>query len=79
MKIFSEIGYGNNTICNTELEKGKYEHRIPKFILPREIKGIYFRFWFLKTVYGISTNRGFIVTNKGTNKLKILFGIEGII
>ena len=40
-KIFAELGYGNATLCNTEIEKGKYEHRVPKFIIPQKIEGIY--------------------------------------
>ena len=38
IKIFAELGYGNATFCNTEIEKGKYEHRIPKFIVPKKIE-----------------------------------------
>ena len=35
-KIFAELGYGNATFCNTEIEKGKYEHRLAKFIIPKK-------------------------------------------
>ena len=33
-KIFAELGYGNATFCNTEIEKGNYKHRLTKFIIP---------------------------------------------
>ena len=32
-KIFAELGYGNSTFFNTEIEKGNYEHRLAKFII----------------------------------------------
>ena len=38
-KIFAELGLGNPTFCNTEIEKGKYEHRLPKFIIPKKTEG----------------------------------------
>ena len=37
IKIFAELGYGNTTFYNTEIEKGKYEHRLGKFIIPEKI------------------------------------------
>ena len=76
-KIFAELGYGNATFCNTEIEKGKYEHRLGKFIIPKKIEGIYFRFWVLKRVFVLSTNKGFSFAKKDRVRLKILFGIEG--
>jgi len=77
IKIFAEIGYGNLTFFNTEIEKGKYEHRLPKFIVPPKIEGIYFRFWIWKRIFVISTKSGFSLSRKDRVKLKILFGIEG--
>ena len=76
-KIFAEIGYGNDTYLSTEIEKGKYEHRIPKFIIPQKIEGIYFRFWAWKRVFVVSTKNGFSLTKKDRVKLKVLFGMEG--
>ncbi len=76
-KIFAELGYGNATFCNTEIEKGEYEHRVPTFIVPKKIEGIYFRFWIGKRVFVVSTNDGFSFSRKDRMKLKILFGIEG--
>jgi len=76
-KIFAELGYGNATFCNTEIEKGKYEHRLGKFIIPKKIEGIYFRFWVWKRVFVLSTNKGVSFTKKDRVKLKVLFGVEG--
>ncbi len=77
IKIFAELGYGNATFCNTEIEKGEYEHRVHKFIIPQKIEGIYFRFWVWKRVFVVSSNNGFSFSKKDRVKLKILFGIEG--
>ena len=77
-KIFTEMGYGNGTFFSTEIEEGDREYRIPKFVKPTEIEGFYFRFWFFKTVFAFSTERGFNVQKKTENKLKILFGVRGV-
>ena len=45
MRIFSEIGIGNKTLCSTEFEKGRFEHRIKRFIIPPQINGYYIRIW----------------------------------
>jgi len=76
-KIFAELGYGNATFCNTEIEKGKYEHRVAKFIIPNKVEGIYFCFWIWKRVFVVSTKNGFSFSRKDRGKLKVLFGIEG--
>jgi len=76
-KIYSEIGFGNDTFISTEIEEGDNEYRIPKFIKPQKIKGCYLRFWIFKKVFILSTNNGFETTNKNRNKIKILFGISG--
>ena len=77
IKIFAEIGYGNATFLSTEIEKGKHEHRLPKFIVPEKIEGIYFRFWVWKRVFVVSTKNGFSVNKKDKIKLKVLLGMEG--
>jgi hypothetical protein len=77
IKIFAELGFGNPTFCNTEIEKGIYEHRVSKFIVPPKIKGIYFRFWVWKRVFVVSSKNGFSITQKDKMKLKVLFGVEG--
>ena len=76
-KIYAEIGLGNDSFLSTEIMEADKEYRIPKFIKPKKIKDIYFRFWFFKTVFIISTNDGFKIVKKDKNKLKILFGIGG--
>lgn len=76
-KVFAEIGWGNNSFLSTEIEEGNNEYRIPKFVKPQKISGYYFRLWIFKTVFILSTNRGFEITKKNRNKLKILFGVSG--
>ena len=77
-KVFPEIGFGNETFLSTEFEEGEYEYRVSKFILPEKIKGFYFRIWILKKVLIISTNNYFEIKKKDKNKLKIVFGVNGI-
>lgn len=76
-KIYSEIGFGNDSFLSTEIEKGKKEYRINKFVKPRKIYGYYLRFWVFNKVLVISTNEGIKLFTKNKNKLKILFGIQG--
>jgi hypothetical protein len=77
-KVYAEIGFGNDTFLNTEIEnEDDTEYRIPKFIKPPKINGFYFRFWIFKKVFIFSTNDGFKIKNKDRNKLKILFGVAG--
>jgi len=78
LEIYAEIGYGNPSFCNTEIEKGKREHRVGRFILPPKIKGIYLRIWIAKKVYVLSTKNGFKITDKNRKKFKFLFGVEGV-
>ena len=44
MKIFAEIGIGNETFLSTEFEEVDKEYRVPGFIIPKKINGFYFRF-----------------------------------
>ena len=76
-KIFAEIGFGNESFLSTEFEKGKREYRISKFIKPKKIRGFYFRLWIFKKVLVLSTYNGISLNDKGRNKFKIIFGIEG--
>lgn len=55
-KIYAEIGIGNHTFLSTEFENGDDEYRIPRFICPKKIEGVYLRIWILKRVCIISTN-----------------------
>jgi len=75
--INAELGFGNAAFFSTEIENNDGEYRIPKFILPKKIKGCYLRFWIFKKVIILSTDTGFKVTNKDRNRFKILFGISG--
>jgi len=77
LKIFAEIGYGNDTFCSTEIEKKDLEHRIKGFVMPPKIKGVYLRFWIGKKVLVLSTKNGFSFGKKDRVKLKLLFGVEG--
>lgn len=78
-KVFAEIGFGNDSFFSTEFEENEKEYRIPKFIRPQKINGFYLRFWIFKKVFIFSTNQGFKIAKKEKNKLKIIFGVSGII
>ena len=76
-KLFSEIGFGNDTFFSTEIEEKDKEYRVPKFIVPNKINSYYVRFWIFNKVFICDTRDGFKVSTKDKNKLKILFGISG--
>jgi hypothetical protein len=76
-KVFAEMGLGNETFFSTEFEESEVEYRIPRFVIPSKILGVYFRFWIYKRVFIFSTNHGFELKVKDGNKLKIIFGLEG--
>ncbi len=75
--IYAEIGFGNKTFLSTEIEQNDKEWRIAKFLLPKKIKDVYFRFWVFKKVFIFSTSKGVSIKNKDRNNFKILFGIGG--
>lgn len=77
-KVYAEIGIGNQTFLSTEIESGRREVRIPKFILPENIRGVYFRLWIMKKVFILSSREGIKFKRKDKNRLKILFGIQGV-
>jgi hypothetical protein len=77
IKIFSEIGYGNDSFCSTEIEKGELEHRIKAFVIPPKIDGIYIRIWIWKRVFVLSSNNGLSLNSKDSVKFKFLFGLDG--
>ncbi len=77
LKIFAELGYGNPSFFSTEIEKGKQEKRVSRFVIPPKIEGIYFRFWLGKRVLVLATKNGFSLNKKDRMKLKVLFGLEG--
>ncbi len=76
-KIYAEIGFGNETFLSTEIEEGTKEYRVSKFIIPKKISGIYFRFWIFKKIIILSSKNGLVFQNKDRNKIKILFGVQG--
>ena len=76
-KIYTEVGLGNDSFFSTEIEKGKKEYRLNKYIKPKKVNGFYLRFWIFKKVIILSTKDGIKIISKDNNKLKILFGIEG--
>jgi len=77
-KIFSEVGLGNESFISTEIEKGKKEYRLPKFIKPKITNGVYLRVWIFKKVLILSTYSGIKVINRNNNKFKLILGLEGV-
>lgn len=77
-KIYAEIGFGNNSFLSTEMEEGKKEYRVKKFIKPVKINDYYLRFWILKRVIIISLRDGLKFQKKESNKIKLLLGIGGV-
>ena len=77
-KVFAEVGLGNETFLSTEVETGKTEERINKFIRPKKINGFYFRIWMFKRVIIFSTYDGIKLQKKQQNRLKIILGVEGV-
>lgn len=76
--IFSEVGFGNETIFSTEVECGKKEYRVKEFLIPKKIKGGYIRIWFNKRVFIFSNFDGIKFQSKTKRKLKFLLGIQGV-
>ena len=77
VKVFAEIGIGNDTFLSTEIEGESSEYRISRFSLPKNIDEYYFRFWVFNTVLIFSSKEGFKIKKKTKNNFKILFGIGG--
>jgi hypothetical protein len=76
-QIYSEIGFGNETFLSTEIEEGTSEYRVPKFLIPKKILGVYLRFWVGRRVLILSSKNGIVWQRKEKTKFKILFGIQG--
>ncbi len=81
MKVFVEYGldfdnnkYGFGRSVEFENEDGT-EYRSKEKVKLKN-KRYYARFWFIKTVIGIS-KKGFNIRKKNRNNIKIVFGIEG--
>lgn len=75
--IFAEAGFGNDTFLSTEVEEGENEYRIPKFIVPQQIREVYLRIWLGKRVVIVSTREGIKMKLKDKRKIKLLVGIGG--
>lgn len=78
MKVYAEIGLGNETVCSTEYEEGDHEYRVPRFEVPPVVRGYYLRAWIGKRVMILSTNDGLQFRRKDRNKIKLLFGVAGV-
>lgn len=78
MKIYAEVGVGNDTFFSTEYEDGDREYRVPSFVKPSHVMEYYVRIWIRKAVYIFSTKDGFKKVSKDKNRFKILFGVGGM-
>lgn len=78
MKIYAEVGIGNDTFFSTEYEGEDQEYRVPRFVKPLHVMEYYVRIWVRKTVYIFSTKDGFKKVSKEKNKFKFLFGVGGV-
>lgn len=76
-KIYTEIGFGNDIFLSTGVEQDDVEYRISKFVLPKKIEDVYFRFWIFKKVFIFSIPEGIKIKTENRNNLKILFGVGG--
>jgi hypothetical protein len=77
MKVFAEVGIGNQTLFNTEseLDDGTESRRPGVHI--NSIQELYIRFWIGYRVFILSTNEGFVTYNKSRRAFKLLFGMGG--
>lgn len=76
---FTEIGIGNPTFINTEVEYADgTETRNPGFVRFSKLQSLYLRVWLGKKVYVLSSNQGFSIKRKPRTAFKVLFGISGI-
>jgi len=74
MKIYSEIGYGNESFVSSEIEyEDGTEVRVKGFLV-KSITEVYFRLWIKKVVYIYSSKEGFKKTTKTKNKFKLIIG-----
>ena len=77
-KKYIEIGFGNPSFINTEIEYECGTEERFKGIKPLKIEGIYVRIWVGKSMFVMSTNEGFKRKIKGRRSFKILLGFSGI-
>ncbi len=76
-KIYAEIRFGNENFLSTEIERGKKEHRVKGFILPKKFRDVYLRFWVFRRTLVLSSCDGIVFGKKGRNEFKFLFGVGG--
>ena len=75
--IFTEIGIGNRSFINTEVEKGDRERRV-RGCVRMKVKGVYLRLWTGRRVFILSTRQGFKRQRKNRSTFKLLLGFEGV-
>ncbi|MBN2675769.1 MAG: hypothetical protein JXR30_00770 [Alphaproteobacteria bacterium] len=90
-EVFTEIGIGNFSFINTQINTGKEEERVIGFV-PMNLKAIYFRFYLGWITFGMTLpslrfrphkkqailELGEIrITLKKKFRIKILFGLWG--
>lgn len=78
VKVYAEVGIGNETFLSTEFEDGVGEYRVPGFKIPDKIDDVYLRLWLGGRKYILSTKDGFKTDRKDRNRFKLLFGIGGV-
>ncbi len=91
-EVYTEIGIGNPTFINSQINEGQNEERVSGFV-PMEFKHAYVRFylgfivlsWTFPFVWFRSHKNqiifelgGFRITLKKKFKIKILFGLYGL-
>lgn len=75
-RIHNEIGIGNASFINCEIEEGENEHRVPYWV-PLNCNEIYFRLWIGKKVFILSSKNGFHMQKKSKSRFKCLVGFSG--
>ena len=74
MKIYSEIGIGNDTFVSSEIEyDDETEVRVKGFLV-KSITEVYFRLWIKKAVFIYSSKEGFKTVFKTKNRFKLVMG-----
>ena len=76
IRIYNEIGIGNQWFICHEREQGEHESRHKGFAKIK-IEAVYLRFWIGKKSMVISTNDGITFKRRSRNEFKVLFGYSG--
>lgn len=80
LKAHTEIGIGNATFINTELEyPDGSETRQPGFIKFDKFHSVYIRIWIRKTAVSVDTRLHVMVKHKPRKAFKLLLGLSGYI